>query len=284
MMHLAVYAGRTQAYKDMQFVYAPKTIDNDAPGVDFTFGHFTAAERAAEYIYNVLEDARTTNSWFIIGCMGRNAGFLPMLAAFGGEASGVIIPEQVGRGRVDVDSLARSVIDLIDRRQKEGKHYGVVVVAEGLTDLLPEDQRPQKTDAHGHVDLNAAKFEEILAIRVNALAPSLKVKTGRTGYEGRSASPIVFDQFYASALGFGAFSLLAQGMTGVMPVIRDGYRLRADGFDRLVDGRALGCGRLVPRVRRVKRGSFFEEVALTSMAPTSRAAFEAVWRRESRGG
>ena len=58
----------------MPVIHLPKTIDNDYPGIDFTFGYFSAAETLANEIRNLNRDAAAGQAYFLCEAMGRSAG------------------------------------------------------------------------------------------------------------------------------------------------------------------------------------------------------------------
>src|SRR5580704_5110473 len=131
--------------RHVQIVHLPKTIDNDYSGIDFTFGFFTAVDVMAKELQNLRADAIATSSYFVVETMGRKAGWLSYGVAIAGEANLVLAGEDVdGDLAVDgephvlsLDRLIDRIVDLIAHREKRGKHYGTVVLAEGLAEMLP---------------------------------------------------------------------------------------------------------------------------------------------------
>src|SRR5690606_18906800 len=133
----------------VRLVHVPKTIDNDYFGIDFTFGLFTAADVMTKGLQNFRADAIATSSYFIGETMGRKSGWLSYAVGIAGEANLVVAPEDIGvdlmedtdEGRfLSLERLADQIVDLIIYREKRGKHYGTIVLAEGLVELLPPDQ------------------------------------------------------------------------------------------------------------------------------------------------
>src|SRR5689334_20196692 len=125
-------------------VHLPKTIDNDYRGIDFTFGFFTAVDVMAKELQNLRADAIATSSYFIVETMGRKAGWLSYGVAIAGEANLVLAVEDItgpltveGKGtHLSLEALVDRIVDLIVAREKRGKHYGTVVLAEGLAEML----------------------------------------------------------------------------------------------------------------------------------------------------
>ena len=128
----------------------PKTIDNDVPLLDRTFGFETAVEAAREAI-NVAE---TEADGFpfglgVVKVMGRNSGFIAMHSALGsGFADLCLVPE--------VDFELDPVVDhLYDRLIENNK--AIVVVAEGAGQKLLKEMGAngeKVTDASGNVLLD----------------------------------------------------------------------------------------------------------------------------------
>jgi len=105
----------------------PKTIDNDLPFVQRSFGHGTALEKAREAINCAHTEARgAPNGIGLVQLMGRNAGFIAAGAALASqEANFVLIPEVrfplAGPGGF-LEAL---------RQRIEARRHAVIVVAEG---------------------------------------------------------------------------------------------------------------------------------------------------------
>ncbi|MRR13275.1 6-phosphofructokinase, partial [bacterium] len=133
----------------IRIVHLPKTIDNDYYGIDWTFGFTSAAHYAAMTIRNIGADARSTKAWYVLELMGRKAGWLTYAAGIAGEATRMMSVEDF-EGRFDAESVAEEMVDLMLARADDGREYGVICMAEGLADLLPDDQRPEAVDEHGN--------------------------------------------------------------------------------------------------------------------------------------
>lgn len=120
-------------------VGVPKTIDNDIPFIDHSFGFQTAFARAAETIRSVVVEARSTpHGVGLVKLMGRHSGFIAAYAALArNDADFVLVPE-VPFGLEDADGR-EGLLSLVRRRVAE-QGNAVVVVAEGAgQDLVPTD-------------------------------------------------------------------------------------------------------------------------------------------------
>jgi 6-phosphofructokinase len=253
----------------VRVVHVPKTIDNDYGGIDFTFGFFTAVDVMAKELLNLRADAIATQSYYVVSTMGRRAGWLAYGVAVAGEAHLVVGVEDVqdglrtADGKLDVDKLAEHIADLIATREARGKRYGVVVLAEGLSELLPErDTTGIPRDDHGHISFGRLDFGRLMAERA---AERHKARTGKTvkmtglqlGYESRCAAPHAFDVLLGSQLGLGAYRALAEeDLDGVMISVSGQLELRYVPFAKLVDPETL-----TTNVRFIDRQSDFHRLA-----------------------
>jgi 6-phosphofructokinase 1 len=252
----------------VRVVHVPKTIDNDYGGIDFTFGFFTAVDVMAKELLNLRADAIATQSYYVVSTMGRRAGWLAYGVAIAGEAHLVVGVEDAqgglcdAAGKLNVDALADRVIDLITTRQVQGKGYGVVVLAEGLSELLPEEALAAAgRDEYGHVSFAKLDLGRLVAERASRryrarTGHSVKITGMQLGYESRCAAPHAFDVLLGSQLGLGAFRALQQGLDGQMISVSGQLELRYVPFSKLVDGRTL-----VAQMRLIEHGSDFHRLA-----------------------
>lgn len=263
-------------------VHLPKTIDNDYHGIDFTFGFFTAVEFLASEIRNLIFDSQASRSYFIAETMGRSAGWLSYGAAIAGEASLVISVEdiiddyrceetvtdpQTGENSVRVvmnmERVIGRILKTMQAREKEGKEFGVIVLAEGLAEMLPISYLAGiSRDDHGHISIADVNLCQIFSQRVaaayeEAMGKPKKVTGVQLGYESRCAKPHAFDVMLGSQLGVGAYrALVEEGLNGVMVSVSGQLELHYEGFENLVDPDTL-----VTVVRYIKPRSDFHRLA-----------------------
>ncbi|MEM7139190.1 MAG: ATP-dependent 6-phosphofructokinase [Myxococcota bacterium] len=123
----------------------PKTIDNDVPYVELSFGYVTALEVASEVLRGAHVEAKgSLNGVSLVKVMGRGAGFIAAGAALASqEANFVLVPEVAfpldGEG---------GFLDCLERRVRTRRH-ALVVVAEGAGQHL-FDAEHQERDASGN--------------------------------------------------------------------------------------------------------------------------------------
>lgn len=256
----------------VQVVHLPKTIDNDYRGIDFTFGFFTAVDVMAKELQNLRADALATGSYFVIETMGRKAGWLSYGVAIAGEANLVVAVEDVqgsllvdskGEPRLSLDALVEKIVDLIETREKRGKHYGTVVLAEGLAEMLPEAEiKDLPRDDHGHLSLGRMDLGKLVALlvtqRYEARTGRKKKVTGlQLGYESRCSPPHAFDVMLGSQLGIGAYrALVEENLDGHLVSVVGQLDLSYVPFDALVNAQTLKT-----EVRFIKSGSDYHRLA-----------------------
>lgn len=264
-------------------VHVPKTIDNDYMGIDFTFGYFTAVDTLAAEIRNLLADAEANRAYFLTETMGRSAGWLAYGAAISGEASLVISVEDIYDKYADVEKVTDpktgevserkvmkvdAVVDRIVRTmrardEQEGKPYGVIVMAEGVAEYLPEEYlKGVSRDEHGHISISkvnlGTRFAKMVSEAYERQTGKHRKVTGlQLGYEARCARPHAFDVMLGSQLGVGAYrALIEQKLDGVMVSATGQLDLNYVKFETLVNPETL-----VTVVRYVERGSDFHRLA-----------------------
>jgi 6-phosphofructokinase 1 len=149
------------------------------------------------------------------------------------------------------------------REEAESKEFGVILLAEGLAELLPLqhiDGVPR--DEHGHIAISQISLGKLFA---ELVGKEYAKQTGRKrkvtpvplGYESRCSRPLAFDVMLGSQLGVGAYrALVEKRLDGVMVSIRGQLELNYVRFDQLVDPATL-----VTVVRYIEPGSDFHRLA-----------------------
>jgi len=186
-------------------VGVPKTIDNDVGGTVATFGYDTAVSIATDAIDRLHSTAEAHERVMVVEVMGRNAGFIALNAGLSGSADVILIPE------IPFD-LAK-VCDKIRRREAEGRHFSIVVVAEGAT---------AKGGTETFVDGERRRLGGI----AEKVAAGIAQKTGKEtrslvlGHLQRGGSPTTFDRLLGLRFGAAAVRLVAEGKFGYMVALQ----------------------------------------------------------------
>lgn len=267
----------------LRVVHVPKTIDNDLPlpGDIPTFGYTTARHVGAEIVANLMEDSRTTQRWYVVVTMGRNAGFLALGVGKSAGATLTIIPEEFPR-----TTTIREIADVIEgamlKRRSMGRKDGVVVLAEGVAYKLGDREELSRllgkevpVDAAGHPRLSEFPLAQILKEEIQrrfaAREDSITVVAHVLGYELRCAPPTTSDLGYTRDLGHGGVRLLLDKKTnhsGVMVTIQEGELVPL----RFVDMVDPATNRT--RIRTVNLRSYTYSVARAYMIRLEKCDFE----------
>ena len=163
----------------------PASIDNDIWGTDTSIGVDTALNTILDAVDRLRDTATSHNRAFVVEVMGRDCGYLAVMAGILGGAEIVVTPEN----GVSMNEIAIALEDAYIR----GKSHAIAVLAEGAPYQGPElaDFLEQK-----HIG-----FE----IRLTIL-----------GHTQRGGSPTAFDRLLATRMGVYAVELLLKGETGKM--------------------------------------------------------------------
>jgi phosphofructokinase-like protein len=109
--------------RGMRIVCVPKTIDNDVSGTVTTFGFDTAVNTALEAIDKLHTTAESHDRVIVLEVMGRHAGFIALHSGLAGTADVILIPEIP----YDIDKVCEKIM----ARSRAGRHFSIVVIAEG---------------------------------------------------------------------------------------------------------------------------------------------------------
>jgi len=191
--------------KGLPVVGVPKTIDNDVGGTVTTFGFDTAVSTATDAIDRLHSTAESHERVMVVEVMGRYAGFIALSSGIAGSADVILIPEIP----FDIDK----VCDKIRRREAEGRHFSMVVVAEGAA---PKGGTVSLIDrAHARLGGIAEK-----------VAHSIEQMTGKEtrvlvlGHLQRGGGPTTFDRMLALRFGAAAVRLVAERQFGMMVALQ----------------------------------------------------------------
>jgi ATP-dependent phosphofructokinase / diphosphate-dependent phosphofructokinase len=274
--------------KRMPVVHLPKTIDNDYSGIDFTFGYFSAAETLAAEIRNLNRDASAGQAYFLVEAMGRSAGWLAYGAAIAGDACLVLSVEDIvgplknvemvkqpdgtekTRTVMNLEAVVDKMVSMMVAREKIGRNYGVIVIAEGLAEYLPSSYlEGVSRDDHGHIAISSIAIGKEMA---SMIAEAYKKKTGKSrkingiqsGYESRCCVPTAFDVMLGSQIGVGCYrALIEEKLNGVMVSVGGQFNVSFVPFEQLVDPKTL-----VTKVRFIETSSDFHRMARLLELPT----------------
>lgn len=208
-------------------IHVPKTIDNDLPlpNGSPTFGYNSAKAQGSVICSTVMEDARTSENWFVVSAMGRSAGHLALGIAASCHYPMVVIPEFFNKTEITVEKIINMVVSCIVKRKIMGINYGAAMISEGVFHSLSHEEIKNSGvhfsyDEHGHPELGKVSkahiFNDMLERKMGQLKLKVKSRPVEVGYEIRCNNPIAFDLTYCSLMGMGVHTLFKQGCTGCM--------------------------------------------------------------------
>lgn len=183
----------------------PKTIDNDLDGTLFTFGFDSAVACATDALDRLHTTAESHERVMVLEVMGRYAGWIALFAGVAGGGDVILIPE--------IPFSYDAIIAKIRERENQGRHFTMVVVAEGarekdgvfITSAAQEENREARLGGIGAVV--AAEIER---------RSGKETRTCVLGHLQRGGSPTAFDRALCSMYGAHAVDLIANGTFGRM--------------------------------------------------------------------
>jgi phosphofructokinase-like protein len=186
--------------KGLKIVGVPKTIDNDLSATQVTFGFDTALHTVTDAIDKIHTTAASHHRVMVVEVMGRNCGWIAIEAGIAGGAHVILIPEIP----FTIDQVCSHIAD----REKSGKHFTIVVVAEGVKHPV-EFKENRRASSIGNLVGNAI-----------ALASKKEVRVSVLGHIQRGGSPSPFDRILATRFGVAAVDLIAAGGFGMMVALQ----------------------------------------------------------------
>jgi 6-phosphofructokinase len=262
----------------LRVVHVPKTIDNDLdlPADVWTFGYQTARHVGVQIVQNLMVDARTTGRFYFVVAMGRKAGHLALGIGKAAGATLTLIPEEFPGREVPFTTIIDTLAGSILKRLAAGRSDGVVLLAEGLAEIVPPaelaDLATAERDEHGHLRLDEISFGDVCKTRVRQRLAELGVRATivakNIGYELRCADPIPFDMEYTRDLGYCAAKYIIEGGTDALISIQQG-RFKPVPFEAIMDPHT---GRM--RVRMVDVASDRYRIAYAYMLRLKPADFD----------
>lgn len=163
----------------------PASIDNDIYGTNIAIGTDTAMNTIMDAVDKLRDTASSHQRAFLIETMGRNSGYLAVMAGIICGAEIVLIPETP----VMSDEVAATVEDAYRR----GKTHAIIINAEGSGIRTPD-----------------------LAQMIDAMDLGFKTRMTILGHIQRGGSPSAYDRLLASRMGVKAVEALVEGTHGVM--------------------------------------------------------------------
>jgi 6-phosphofructokinase 1 len=182
--------------KGMPVVGVPKTIDNDLSATELTFGFDSAVSTATDALDKIHTTAESHRRIMIVEVMGRDAGWIALHAGIAGGAHVILLPE--------IPFTVQKICDHVALREKHGKHFTIIVVAEGVQ--LPAEMK--------HMS-RGVPVSQLIGDAVGLMAKK-EVRVSILGHMQRGGSPTPFDRVLGTRFGVAAVDLVAEGGFGRM--------------------------------------------------------------------
>lgn len=190
----------------VKVVGCPKTIDNDLPCTERTFGFDTAMAVATEALDRIHTTAESHHRVMALEVMGRYAGWIALHSGIAGGADVILLPE--------IPYKIDSVIKKIEDRRASGKDFTIIVIAEGAK---PEG---------GEISVARIVKNSFEQIRLGGagekLVREIEERTGIEsrctvlGYLQRGGTPTAFDRVLSTRYGVAAAEACLRGEYNVM--------------------------------------------------------------------
>ncbi|NWF64040.1 MAG: 6-phosphofructokinase [Chloroflexi bacterium] len=176
---------RALSKQGVKVIGIPGSIDNDIWGTNIAIGTDTAMNTIMDAVDKLRDTASSHQCAFLVETMGRNSGYLAVMAGVICGAEMVLIPEYP----VDLKEVAEAIEDAYRR----GKTHAIIINAEGS---------------------NLATTE--LAQAIDAMDIGFNTRMTILGHIQRGGSPTAYDRLLASRMGVKAVEALIDGIHGVM--------------------------------------------------------------------
>ncbi|MBL8306611.1 MAG: ATP-dependent 6-phosphofructokinase [Rubrivivax sp.] len=197
------------AHRGLPMVGVPKTIDNDLPATDRTFGFDSAVAVVSEALDRIATTARSHQRVMIVETMGRYAGWIALEGGLAGGADVILLPELP----FSVEAVAAHA----RRREAAGLHT-LICIAEGAR-AEGEGLTVRERIAGSPDPLRLGGVSAWLQQRLQPLVQS-EVRSTLLGHTQRGGTPTAFDRILATRFGWHAAELVLKGEFGRMVALQ----------------------------------------------------------------
>ena len=190
----------------------PKTIDNDIYGTDMTFGFHTAVDIATEVLDRIHSTAHSHGRVMVVELMGHKAGWLTLYAGVAGGADVILIPE--------IPYRIENVIESIEKRSAQGKHFSILAVAEGAMSEKEAGMKKKEFKAWRQ-EMPYMSVSYRIAAQVQEMT-GMETRVTVPGHIQRGGNPSPYDRVLSTKFGTYAARMIAEEQYGCMAAIQDG--------------------------------------------------------------
>ena len=204
-------SARDFARKGVKVIGVPKTIDNDLAATDVTFGFNSAIEVATEALDRLHTTAESHHRIMILEVMGRNAGWIALESGIAGSADVILIPE--------IPYDLNKVVDKIEERERNGKLFTIIAVAEGAK---PKDGEVvvSKFVADSPDPIRLGGVATKIAFDLENMITEHEIRSTILGHTQRGGNTSTFDRILSTRYGVAAVELIHEGKFGNMVCLK----------------------------------------------------------------
>lgn len=207
-------SARDYTRRGVNVIGVPKTIDNDVPSTDITFGFYTAVEVATEAVDRIKTTAESHGRILVLEVMGRYAGWIALAAGIAGGADTVLIPE------IPYDFNA--IINKINQRRAKGKKHSIIVVAEGAKPIGGNVAVREVEEQNSGLDqIKLGGAGEFVAREIEKLT-GYEARSTSLGYIQRGGNTGAYDRILSTEYGSMAMQLALEGKFNEMVTLLNG--------------------------------------------------------------
>ena len=193
--------------KGVKVIGVPKTIDNDLASTDVTFGFNTAVDVATYALDRLHTTAESHHRIMILEVMGRNSGWIALESGVSGSADVILIPE--------IGFDIRKIVEKIEEREKEGKLFSIIVVAEGAKEI-GGDVVVSKIVKDSPDPIRLGGIGNKLAYQLEEIVKNHEIRCTVLGHIQRGGITSSYDRMLSTRYGVAAVDLINAGKFGNM--------------------------------------------------------------------
>jgi 6-phosphofructokinase 1 len=226
-------SARDFARKGVNVVGIPKTIDNDVPATEITFGYRTALDHIMLSLDALHTTAFSHDRVMILEVMGRYAGWLALEGGIAGSADVILIPEVP----YDINSVAKTVFD----RYNRGSKFTIICVSEGarpadgqITIKAIDKDSPDSIKLGGVGDVLRKQLEKVVKP-----VTGQDIRVTNLGYIQRGGVTNTFDRVLGTKYGASAVDMVVAQEFGRMVIIKND-RMDSVRIEEVVGSGATG--------------------------------------------
>ncbi|HKV42586.1 MAG TPA: ATP-dependent 6-phosphofructokinase [Blastocatellia bacterium] len=209
----------------LQLVGIPKTIDNDIPGTDYSFGFDTAVSIATEAIDRLHTTAEAHHRVMVVEVMGRHTGWIATYAGIAGGGDIILVPE--------IPFRISALCDLLAARKEMGRPFSIVVVAEDARPHPDEDFVTPAQKERIYREEHLGGIGELVGRQIEKLT-QLPARVTVLGYIQRGGTPSAYDRILATRLGVHAVEMVLRREFGYMAAL-SGTKMASVPLEEIAD-------------------------------------------------